>query len=158
MAVWRNLEKKYLTPLEKPIWMDQKDYDEHGYSRSSVPPFGDKPNPLQEVWDLFRKDDVSRQDKIILGTTFDNVVVMKENLQDVIDAFENFEFDTSLKEQAKIFREALEDDDLIGVAWNQTSVSADTWTNFNYDEEKEESIPYNLNEQKEHWSLFDEVK
>ncbi len=157
MAVWQIMEDRYLDPLPKPIWMSDKDYKKSGYSRTCQPPsFKDnEPNPLKPIWDLWTNNKVSRTDKIVLGTTFDKVVVMRENIKETSKAFEEFKGETSLKEQAKILREALEDDDNIAVAWNQTSICGDTWSN--YDEEKEESTPYNLHKQTDHWNLYKEL-
>ena len=51
----------------------------------------------------------------------------------------------------------LEDETCIAVGWNQTSVNADTWLSYNYDEELEDYVPYNCLEQNEHYWLFDEL-
>ena len=44
------------------------------------------------------------------------------------------------------------------VGWNQTSVNCDTWEGYSYDEDKDETIPYNCLKQDEHYWLFDELK
>ena len=159
MAIWGILEDKYLEPLPRPMWMSEEDYKERGYSRTCQPPsFSDNaPNPLKPVWDLWNDEKVSRTDKIVLGTTFDRAIVMRANIEETAKAFEEFEGETSLKEQAKILHEALEDEDNIAIGWNQTSVCGDTWSNYNYDEEKEESIPYNLYKQTDHFDMFEEL-
>ncbi len=158
MAIWGIMENKYLEPLPKPIWMNDKDY-KRGYSRTCQQPSfnDDAPNPMKPIWDLWTNKKVNRIDKIVLGTTFDNVVVMLDNIKETIEAFEKFEGETSLKEQAETLKESLSDKDLIAVAWNQTSVCGDTWTNYNYNEETEESIPYNIKNQDKHWNLFDDM-
>jgi hypothetical protein len=155
-AVWRLLETKYLSPLPRPIWMSPEDYEKNGYSRTSVPPLREV-NALKEIWDLWKNENVSRIDKIVLGTTFDNVIVLRDNIEETIKAFEEFEGETSLKEQSILLKEALHDKNVIAIAWNQTSVCADNWVNYKYDDEKEEEIPYNINTEKEHWNLFSEL-
>lgn len=80
-----------------------------------------------------------------------------QDLTKVIAAFNAFEGETSLKEQALILQEMLEDETCIAVGWNQTSVNADTWLSYNYDEELEDYVPYNCLEQNEHYWLFDEL-
>lgn len=125
------------------------------YSRMS----GMDPEAQKEIWDIVKHPDITDTHKIAMNSTFDNVVVKRENLERLIKAFREFEFETSLNEQADIIEEALkEDSDLIGIAWNQTSVNGDTWTNSGgYDEETEEPIPYNLLKEEKHWFLFDDM-
>lgn len=156
MAVWIEMEKKYLGPLPNPGWIPEGEYKARGYWRSASS-FGvlDNPkgNPMREVWALFSDDTVDAADKIVLGTTFDNVVVRRKFVEEVIECFENFRGETNLKEQAEVLREALKDPDIIAVAWNQTSVNGDNWENRVYDEDGNSS-PYNFITGKEHWFLF----
>lgn len=49
MAIWDIMEKKYLDPLPKPIWMDQDRYEEGGYSRTCDMM---NPNSIKEIWAL----------------------------------------------------------------------------------------------------------
>lgn len=150
MAIWEILEKKYLEPLPKPNWMTIERYNEGGYSRTSL-----SDNGLAPIWALYDSDKIDKIYKIVLGTTFDYYIVMKENINEVIEAFENFKGETSLKEQAIIISEILDDPDVIAIGWNQTSVNGDNWTNYNYDEVIDDHIPYNLYDQNEHYNLFE---
>ena len=156
MAIWVILEKRYLEPLPMPLWMSPTDYKKNGYSRTHQMPNG-KDDPLKQIWDLFEDGKVSRVDKIVLGTTFDKVIVMRENIEETAKAFDEFKGETSLKEQANILRKMLEDDSIIAVGWNQTSVNGDTWGNYNYNEETEESFPYNILTQTDHFDLYKDV-
>lgn len=157
MSIWRIMEERYLTPLSKPYWMLQEDYDKNGYSRCGAVSFGKEPNPIKEIWDLFVEEKVSRVDKIVLGTTFDKIIVMRENVEETIKAFQAFEGETSLTEQSEIIKKIFEDDECIAIAWNQTSVCGDTWLNYGgYDEETEEEIPYNILTMEDHGDLFDD--
>ena len=127
MAVWGIIEKRYLPKVPKPSWMDQNDYNERGYSRCSMPPMG-KENPMKPIWDLFNDDKVSGFDKIALGSTFDNVIVKKDHIPELIKAFRNFDGETSLKDQSDFLEKAFRNDkDLIAIAWNQTSVNCGVW-------------------------------
>jgi hypothetical protein len=151
MAVWKIMEDRYLPPY-MPEWA--RGDTSKTYSRTSG--FGED-NPLKEVWALGTREDVSEVDKIAMGTTYDNVIVSRENIQKVIDSFNAFEGETSLPEQAKLLEEALKDEDMIAVSWNQTSVCGDNWTNIGgYNEEEDEYTPYNILKQDEHWELFQE--
>ena len=155
MAVWQILEKKYLEPFPRPMWMSEEDYNDRGYSRCAAM---FDPNAMKEIWGIAKKEEVSRLDKIVLNSTFDKVIVSRDNLEETIQAFRDFEGDSSLKEQADILEKALDDKDLIAVAWNQTSVNGDTWMNSSgFDEETEEYIPYNILTGEDHWELFDDL-
>jgi len=160
MAIWDFLESKYLPPLPKPDWMPQSTYNERGYSRT-FPSFtsDDKDEGIKEIWSLWKNSDVSRVDKICLGSTFDNVVVLKENIPELIDAFNNFEGQTSLKEQASEIQKALDKGNITGIAWNQTSVCSAKWLSYENIDNSDESdyLPYNINIHKDHWNLFEEL-
>jgi hypothetical protein len=160
MQVWRSIEKKYLPPLPQPSWMDDENYEKRGYYRYQVSPDKDQ-HPLKPVWDLFKDERLTREERIVLGTTFDNIIVMKHNIPEVINAFEKFddivkdetstEGDTSLKEQAAILKNALADNNLIAVAWNQMSIVESKWTPSDDDEK-----PYNIINDMEHFDLFED--
>jgi len=153
MAIWCCLEEKYLPPYIPSFILIPEPGKRYYRSMDMIGP------GLKEVWGLFDKKNVSFLDKIVLGTTFDNVIVLKENIPQVLDAFRTFERDTSLKEQADIIeKELTTDDDLIGIAWHQTSVSGDKWSLGWYNDTTEEYDPYNILKQTEHWNLFDDLK
>ena len=161
MAIWNILEERYLPP-HRPSYVPAHIPDEKVESFLSYKPrrTADMMNrdAMKEIWDLFNNEKVSLTDKIVLGTTFDRVIVKKEDFSKLIEAFEAFEGETSLKEQAAVIKEMAVDDGCIAVGWNQTSVNGDTWANFGgYDEEADEAIPYSLNTVNEHWYLFDEL-
>lgn len=153
MAIWNILDIRYLPPYI-PEWAKSLAEQKDRYYRS-----GDfDGEALKEVWALFDREDILLVDRIALGTTFDNVIVMREDIPKVISAFESFVGETSLPEQAAILTNALKNDDLIAIGWNQTSVNGDTWTNIGgYDEENEEYLPYNILTMTEHWNLFQDL-
>lgn len=152
MAIWAYMEEKYLPPY-MPDW-----------ARGTVLSF--KPSRctadahiFQEITDLHENPKVSETDKIVLKTTFDMLVVKKEDLPKVINAFIIFGAKTSLPEQAEILEKIMQDSSIIAVGWNQTSVCCDTWMNFGgYDKQKNCEIPYNLLTMTKHWFLFDNEK
>lgn len=99
-------------------------------------------------------DKMEEVDQIVLLTTYDYALIKREDFQKVINAFRDFKGDTSLKEQADIIEESLEDEDCIAIGWNQTSVNGDNWCNYGgYDNENDECIPYNINTGSKHWFL-----
>ena len=168
MAVWTEMEKRYLQPyipdyVKRCNWYyDGMDYSNIarilGYepSRCTTLPLSND-DPMNEIWGLYDSDKVSDADKIVLATTFDGCLVKKEDVPKVIEAFKSFGGETSLPEQAELLQKAFADSDIIAVGWNQTSVNGDTWTNSGgYDEEEDEYLPYNCLTMRDHWWMFHE--
>jgi len=146
MSVWSHLEKKYLPPVMK-----------FGKAIPRRFLFLEKES-VNDIWALHKTDTISETEKICLLSTFDNAIAQKDGLRDLIKAFREFDGETSLKEQADIIeKEFDEDNDLLAIGWNQTSVNDDTWLNIGgYDEDKEKSIPYNIFKGNEHWFIFED--
>jgi hypothetical protein len=163
MAVWGILEEKYLPPYlpsyAPPGVLSVDEFERHlGWRPTRTSSIMDE-KAMKEIWDLSDSKKVSTTDKIVLFTTFDKCLVKRADIPKVIEAFRNFEGETSLNEQADVLQQALDDEKCIAVGWNQTSVNGDTWgTIGGYDEENDESIPYNCLTQNEHYWLFDELK
>lgn len=134
--LWKLLEEKYLPPIFGPS-------GERMYRTYSL--------EVNEVWQLANDPRITIEDKIALVTTFDKCLVKIEHIPEVIKAFKLF-IDTSLPEQANILQAILEEEDVVAVGWNQTSVNGDTWESYHYDEDLEENIPYNcLTEENHFW-------
>lgn len=139
MAVWQDLEKRYLPPT----------YTSRLFSIS-----GDGQGDL---WNLFYDQRLPEVERIAMGTTLDNVLVRASDIPRVLEAFRAYPGETNLKEQADAIEKMCADGDCAAIGWNQTSVSGDTWAGAGgYDEEKDESIPYNFLTMDKHWWLFDE--
>ncbi|ENR6356160.1 hypothetical protein ACEWL8_001976 [Listeria monocytogenes] len=114
---------------------------------------------FKKTFSSFNKGVYEDFENVVLGSTFDNVIVKKEDIQLLITAYEKYidEFDGSnLGLQIEIFRQIENEADAIGIAWCQTSVCDDLW-DFGYDEEKDELIPYNIYKGDNHWFLFDGI-
>ena len=124
---------------------------------------------MQPVWDLFKRSDVDLIDRIALGSTFDMVMVKRENIKALAIAFTalhqrmtemglltNPDRVNHILLQADLFREMAGDSDIQAICWQQTSCARDMWRVKN-DKEDEESHPYNINTDTGHWFLFDEI-
>lgn len=160
MAVWRILEEKYLPPYRPeyiPAHIPTSEIKRIFHFAPTRCSSGNE-DAMQEVWALANDNRLKECEKIVLLSTFDYVVVKKENLHKLISAFREFEGETSLKEQADIIEKMLKDENCIAVAFNQTSICMDDWVNGEYDEEKDEYKPYNIFKGDKHWELFDELK
>ena len=171
MAVWRAMEERHLpqiiTEYVKDMWnyrpeMTASDIEKMlGYkpSRTSIVTASQKDDPMKEIWELADNPEIPRHERIVLFTTFDKALVKREHFQEVIDAFRAFGGETSLPEQAEILEKMLLQDDIIAAGWNQTSVNADTWDVVGgYNEEADESIPYNCLTGTQHYWIFDELE
>ena len=149
MAVWGLMEEKHLALKSAPWDPTQK------LSRTSLM----DPNGVKEIWELANNKDVPIDERIVMATTFDRVVVKRENFDKIIKAMRSFdktyEGKSSILEQADIIESFIQDEDIDAVAWNQTSVNSNPW--FDWSEEKEEEVPYNLSKNKDHWFLFDDL-
>ena len=154
MAVWVTLEKKYL-PEFIPDWAKgMPRQDQEGYSRTAT--FGEN-SKMQEIWSLVKDPRLSPAERIVLSSTFDNVLAKVDSINQVLAAFREFEGETTLKEQADVIEKAIkEDPELVAIGWNQTSVNGDSWQTENLNEETEEYAGYNLETGTRHWFLIEE--
>ncbi len=136
MSVWIHLERKYIKTK----------------SRS----YTDIKNPL---WSLYKSEELSLTEKIVLLSTFDSAIVYKKDIEMLYDAYDKFEAITSLKEQADVIKEYLSlEDDIIGICWNQTSVNCGTWDSDREIIKNNEYIgvePYNINIDGDHFDIFE---
>jgi hypothetical protein len=127
MAVWTYLEEKYLPPLIK-------------YGQKFTRVICSEPEEIQPLWDLAKDERLSEAEKICMLSTFDNVMVLKEDIPRLCKAFREFPGQTSLPEQADLIESLLKVKNCWAVCWNQTSVNAD--------------IP-EKNVKETHWNLFE---
>jgi len=111
----------------------------------------------QKTWGLQSDPRLSRNERIIMKTTFDNSMVRKANIPILIEAFAEFIVthpSDNIKTQIEIFKKLL-DEDILAICWNQTSVNNNPWTE--YKEDTDEQIPYNINGGSKHWFVFDDL-
>ena len=152
MAIWNILEDRYLPPFI-PEWAKHMGMVKDRHYRMSSSEMADK----RAVWDIWKLPQCSDTDRIVMGSTFDWVVVMRDDVPKLIKAFAEFNGETSLPEQADAIEDAFKDKSIIAVAWNQTSVSENQWRTFEYDQKRDKAIPYNLKKHTKHWSLFPSI-
>jgi len=112
---------------------------------------------MQEVWDLWKDQTIPLAHRIVMASTFDNVMIRREELPRLIEAIEEYAqvFDPgTLLEQADKLRELAQGGDTIAVCWNATSVCANPWWCSGNDED-DEGRPYNIYQDTGHRFLFD---
>lgn len=132
MHVWKTLDEKY------------------GMGGSMM--FG-----FDRTWQAFNTGVYKDYENIVLGSTFDYVIVMKEHFKPLLNSFGKYfaaHPDSNFGEQIEVIKSMELDENIIGVAWCQTSVADDLW-DFGYDEENDETIPYNIFKGDKHQVLFD---
>lgn len=152
MAIWKILEEKYLPSLPKPDWAIRMKEPDRYWSRITAI----FENKMQEIWDLAKDKRLSLNERIIMLSTFDDVLLKREDAERLVQAFKNFNGETSLSLQAEAIKKIIKDKEIIAIGFNQTSIGYG-WDSYNYNEETEESTSYNCLTQDEHWWLFDEL-
>lgn len=112
----------------------------------------------QKVWDLYKDIRVSFDLRIVMASTFDNVMVKCENLPRLINAIGTFGHvfgdAGNLELQIEALKELQQSGDCFAVCWNQTSVNANPWQV--YDEKIEDYKTYNIFHGDRHWFLFED--
>lgn len=143
--IWSNLCVKYLG------------WEKHGWLLSD-------PAKLQKLWDLAADSRLDWFERVTHATTFDKVMVRRENLYRVARALEEFvakyppgDHVCSLLEQAETLRTLALDKSCYAVCWCQTSVSDDVWHAYERGDEEETPL-WDISKDKGHWFLFDELK
>lgn len=112
----------------------------------------------KKTWGNFNEGVYLKHENIVLGSTFDGVIVSKDNFGKLIHAFKMYatqEPNSSFSDQVDIINRMIADEECIGVAWNQTSICDDAW-DYGWDEEADEVIPYNIFKGDKHWELFND--
>lgn len=113
----------------------------------------------RRLWKLVDDPDVAEFDRIVLETTFDNVIIRKEDIPRVIEAYYQFEKAHPGGDRINHIPDIAFDltrlakDDIIGVCFYQNSVTSNPWVNYN--PEEDESEAYNIHKQTKHkWANF----
>lgn len=76
---------------------------------------------MKQIWGLMDDKRVPMNERIVMGTTLDRCLVRNDEIPKVIEAFKDFEGETSLKEQADILQEIYDSGDFTAVGWHQTA-------------------------------------
>ena len=160
--VWTLLEKKYLPSMPKP----SRDMPDRYYSRFFYSCMDDRGRTkLKEVWRLANADSpLTDNERMVLISTYDWAITKREDVPKLIADYRNFNVgETSLSEQADVLVKMLDDpkyNDVIAVAFNQTSVNTALWEMGEDDPARPcEQLPYNiLNEDKHFYVFEDEIR
>ena len=120
----------------------------------------------ETFWNLIGQKKIPVEERIVLASTYDFVIVKKENLPRLIEAMRYYgtayRDPGHIPQQADALRELLSED-ILGVCWNQTSINCDVWEyQYEYDgygdEKGDTGRPFNIYVDdhcgKKHWFLF----
>lgn len=126
-----------------------------------MPLFGGE--DTKRLWALATDERLSEDERIALQTTFDGVMVRRDDFERVAAAFDvvgpMMDDAGHLPAWAATLREMWLDPDCFAACWNQTSVCADTW--WRYDtcptcgQDLEDSRMYDISKDSGHWFLFE---
>ena len=114
---------------------------------------------FERVWEAFNTGIYEEYENVVLGSTFDNAIVLKKDFDQLLTSFKKYYSvypNSNFGQQIKVIEAMKVDENVIGVAWCQTSVADDLW-DYGYDEETDETIPYNIFAGDKHWELFDNL-
>ena len=115
---------------------------------------------LQPVWDLWENETVPIEMRIVMASTFDNVMIKRENLTHLVAAFRVYSAMVrdagNIELQIQNLEKLADDENCLAVCWNQTSVNCGVWSVWIDDEQ--EYRPYNIFKDSKHWFLFEEIK
>lgn len=174
--IWEVLEERHLPPY-RPSYVPTHVPDNQIETYTGFKPkrihvgFPEREAALNEIFDLMYAGTLSRNEKVLLASTFDNVVVEKCFLPRVIEALRTFtdEHNENLLAQADLLEKALNDTDVWGIAWNQSSMHSDRWDTYvpcqkgehpdwSEDVANENGTcyvrePYNMNRDNLHWDM-----
>ena len=114
---------------------------------------------FKDLWDKCTAGELSDFDTKCCLFTFDWVWVKKENAASLGELLVAFNHEHSIKiptllGAGKVLGKAGEDDNIIGVAFNMSSVGEGLW--YRWSEEADEATPYNVLKGGNHWELFEE--
>lgn len=134
LAIWKFIEKKYGITYD---YFNRDRYD-------------------KELGIVFHNKKSDLIDRICLGISFGRTLVKRENFKSLCNEMYNFKEKSSLKEQADFIRKFINDENVLAVGWNHTSVDKNFWLNW-YDNNLEKETLYDINNGKEHYWLFEEL-
>lgn len=110
---------------------------------------------MQPIWDLHANLKVPEAHRLVMMSTFDTVMVKRENLLRLAEAFDQYakDFDDPghIPDEANALRELAEHPDCVAVCWS----SADVWS-VKLEDGTDESRAYDVSLDNDHWFLFDE--
>lgn len=142
--LWDNLIKKYLNSSYGKLMFSDKEMD--------------------KLWRLDRDLNIPRELRVLLISTFDKMLIKKENLPLFIEAInktinkKHFEETGHFKDYPEAMNEILKMKDVVAIAWNQTSICSGVWNKYDkcphckhYTIERS----YNIYKDKEHDFLFE---
>jgi len=110
------------------------------------------------LWGLWASSDFIESEKIVYLFTCDNALVEKKDFSKIAAALREFESLHPCKGVSHLsaWADLIESSDSEAIGLHATSVTENPW--FEWDEETDETLPYNLNEGDKHWFVMDRMQ
>jgi len=110
----------------------------------------------RKLWDLAKRIDIPIFMRAVHAATFDYATIKREHFKQYVEDLHKFE--REFKNNKVIchltsWANIIEKSDAEVIGFHATSVSENLW--YDWDEEKEETIFYDLNTRKEHFEVYD---
>ena len=138
--IWTSVYDKYL-------FDPKKEYDSWLYDIS---------RGKTRLWDLAKREDLAMYVRAVHASTFDRAIIRQENFKRYAEGLRKF-VDTFHDDKSvchlKAWADFVEKSDAEAIGFYGTSTSDNLW--FEWDEEKEESIPYDLNTENNHFEVYE---
>lgn len=139
--------------------------EQYAGERGAVDPMTMRRGPeVEKFWALTKDPTISRAHRLVLGMTYDRVLIRRTELLVFADAIESFVSDLPLKygaghllPWARAFRELATREDVVAVGFIATSVADDVWLVRDEDPESEECRPWDLSRDTGHKFVSDQV-
>tara|TARA_Y100000310_G_scaffold319966_1_gene375867 strand:- start:3619 stop:4155 length:537 start_codon:yes stop_codon:yes gene_type:complete len=117
----------------------------------------------QRLWNLVNDKDIPSKVRAVLAFTLDYAIVEYDKLPKMVEYLRDFLLSFPPGKNVVCHLGAWCDDmmeiyfreDDLGVCLYPTSVSENLW--YMYDEEKDDTIRYNINKDDKHWFIFEEM-
>lgn len=110
----------------------------------------------RSLWDLAKRKDLPMFERAVHAATFDSAIVRNEHFKQFANHLR--EFVAKYPVEGKVchlssWADEIESCDAEAVGFYGTSVAENTW--YEFDDEKDESVPYNLNTGDKHFEVYD---
>lgn len=119
-----------------------------------------RPELMKQLWRFGSDERLAWWERVVLLSTFDRVVILRDDFPRLIEAFSQWTRhtggDSSIPIQCDLFRRIAQDErPFRGICFNQTSVCENPWW-VGGSCEDEEGRPFNIDRDEDWWSLFDQ--
>jgi hypothetical protein len=109
----------------------------------------------RSLWDLSSREDLPLFERAVHTMTFDRAMLKRENFRHAAEHLREFvkKYPTTGVDHLSAWADHLEKSTAEAIGFHGTSVSENLW--YDWDEEAEESVPYDLNTRDDHYEVYE---